>query len=261
MNLRNINEVVGTNTLIVPTKDEINQLKIDIVNLSYNENINYCPSALSMVEYLSILIPTLLTNSPDFRWVCGKPFGIQSYLAIYDKIGRKDLTNDKQEIFLNGNRSEFVYIEETLGNSFGVSIGLGLSNPSPIWLNVSDSVFQMGRVLEALPLLKKYNINILITIDGNRCTRSTYQEDTVKHYYITDIFEASHIPVLTIDLNQNQMSDFFLMEKFIEKDGPRVIYFHTDKGSGVKRFMEDPIGWHYKKISEQDYFEIIQELT
>ena len=36
-------------------------------------------------------------------------------------------------------------------------------------------------------------------------------------------------------------------------NGPKVIYFDTIKGDGFEEFEKDSVGWHYKKLTEQDY--------
>ena len=240
------------------------KLTKELIEFSYKYNLAYLPSSLSMLNYLSILIPKLIDK--NYKWVAGKQFGTQAYYTIYNHINRCDLIPEDvtKPLLLNKVNKEFTYIEETLGNSLGVAIGMSLTDKTPIWLNVSDSIFQMGRVLEALPLLTRFNSNILITIDGNNCTRSSMGK--IESEYIRTLFMLNNIPLINIDLNDlsNYDNNLELIDIYIGDSknnwGPRAIYFNTIKGERIERFEMDPITWHYKRMTETEYNEIIQEL-
>ena len=169
-----------------------------ILEISYKHKVSHIPSALSQMMYFKYIIPRV----KDFDWVAGKQFGWQAYTVYDERIKPEEI----DLILLNGINKEFKYIEETLGNSLGVSIGLALTQDKPIWLNVSDSIFQMGRVLEALPLLKKFNSNILMTIDFNNISRSKdnlYQKNYLKN--LMDIYGIKTIYIDFGNLNIKEM--------------------------------------------------------
>lgn len=243
-------------------KDVQKILKQKLIEISYCANLAHIPSALSMLGYLSVMIPIMLKSKRKFKWVAGKQFGTQAYYTIYETMNRKDLIPYDQisnPVLLNKVNTEFTYIEETLGNSFGVAIGMSLADKTPIWLNVSDSVFQMGRVLEALPLMDKFNSKVLITIDGNNCTRST--QGSIPESKIRAMVVASDIRFISIDVEKEWLSIHNLIESIVESlDGPLVIYFKTTKGDGVKRFENDPVTWHYKRMTDIEYKEILEEV-
>ena len=218
-----------------------------ILDISFTHKVSHIPSALSQMMYFKYLVPKV----KDFDWVAGKQFGWQAY-SIYDDRINPDTT---EVLLLNEKNPEFKYIEETLGNALGVSIGLALTQTKPIWLNVSDSIFQMGRVLEALPLLSKFNSNILITVDFNNISRS--KKDLYTSQHISKLAEINNIPVINIS-SENQ--NLHAIDELVELSGPRIIVFETIKGFGVNRFKEDPVGWHYKTMSEEEYKEILEEL-
>ena len=157
--------------------------------------------------------------------------------------------------FLDTINKEFKYIEETLGNSLGVSIGLALTQDKPIWLNVSDSIFQMGRVLEALPLLKKFNSNILTTIDFNNISRS--KDNLYQKHYLKNLMDIYGIKTIYIDFENLNIKE---IDNFINLSEPRVIIFETIKGFGVNAFIQDPVEWHYKTLNEIEYKNILEEL-
>lgn len=218
-----------------------------ILRMSYKLGISHIPSALSQMQYFKYIIPKV----KDFDWVAGKQFGWQAY-SIYDERINPETT---QTLLLNNVNEEFKYIEETLGNSLGVSIGLALTQDKPIWLNLSDSVFQMGRVLEALPLLKKFNSNILITVDFNNASRS--KTNLYAENYINKLALIHDIWFLNEDATNPNMD---LIEEMINLKGPRIIIFHTTKGYGVKEFRNNQVEWHYKTLTKEQYHRILEEV-
>ena len=218
-----------------------------IIEISYKYKVSHIPSALSQMLYFKHIIPRV----KDFDWVAGKQFGWQAY-SIYDERIKPEKID---VILLNGINKEFKYIEETLGNSLGVSIGLALTQDKPIWLNVSDSIFQMGRVLEALPLLKKFNPNILMTIDFNNISRS--KNNLYTKEYLKNIIDIHGIKTIYSNFGHFDLKE---IDKFINLSEPRVIIFETIKGFGVTSFMQDPVEWHYKTLNEIEYKNILEEI-
>ena len=218
-----------------------------IIEISYKHKVSHIPSALSQMMYFKYIIPRV----KDFDWVAGKQFGWQAY-SIYDERIKPE---EIDVILLNGINKEFKYIEETLGNSLGVSIGLALTQDKPIWLNVSDSIFQMGRVLEALPLLKKFNSNILMTIDFNNISRS--KDNLYQKHYLKNLMDIYGIKTIYIDFENLNIKE---IDNFINLSEPRVIIFETIKGFGVNAFIQDPVEWHYKTLNEIEYKNILEEL-
>ena len=248
-----------------------NNLKFELLDNSFNWNMAHIPSALSMLRYLSIMVPLMKWKYPEYKWVAGKQFGQQAYYTIYkalkkynlDELIPIDIETSTRPILLNSINKEFDYIEETLGNSLGVAIGMALSQKRPIWINLSDSVFQMGRVQEALRIISQYNLNIFITIDGNKATRCT-KNWKIKEYndygdtgeYALKLLRANGIMSERINASSTGLSNESLIQYIsftLTLPGPRAIYFDTIKGDGFEEFENDPVGWHYKKLTEQDY--------
>jgi hypothetical protein len=218
-----------------------------ILEISYKHKVSHIPSALSQMMYFKYIIPRV----KDFDWVAGKQFGWQAYVVYDERIKPEEI----DVILLNGINKEFKYIEETLGNSLGVSIGLALTQDKPIWLNVSDSIFQMGRVLEALPLLKKFNSNILMTIDFNNISRS--KDNLYQKHYLKNLMDIYGIKTIYINFENLNIKE---IDNFINLSEPRVIIFETIKGFGVNSFIQDPVEWHYKTLNEIEYKNILEEL-
>lgn len=233
-------------------------LKYKLLQNSYNWNMAHIPSALSQLRYLKDLIPLLIYKYPEYQWVAGKQFGQQAYYTIYQTLGLNHLVpkdyNDiippTRPILLNNINKEFKYVEETLGNSLGVAIGMAMSQIRPIWVNISDSTFLMGRTLEALKIIKKFNLNIFITVDCNKYTRASKDKNLDIEIY--KVCEAYRLEVFSTCANYpNNFTDEF--EKVLKLTTPRIMIINTIKGDGFKEFEEDPIGWHYRKLTEKDY--------
>ena len=247
------------------------KLKKELLKMSYENNLSHLPSSLSVLRYLSILIPLFQKKYQNFDWVAGKQFGQQAYYVIYKILNRNDLiplniSENYKPLLTNSINNEFVFIEETLGNSLGVAIGLALSQTNPIWINLSDSVFQMGRIQEALRIITQFNLNIFITIDGNKSSRCTDLSNSKSYYgnknpllYIKNLAKTNNIPFFAADaFKDNNFKDIYKKAiKCIEMNGPRILYFNTIKGNGVEEFETNSVNWHYKKMTEEEYNKIL----
>ena len=233
------------------TKKELIQKVLD---LNYENNIGHISSSLSQVEYLYYLIKNI--RYLDYDWIAGKQFGNTAYYAVYKQLGMEDLIPNKIEpLFYNHVNKEFRFVEETLGNALGVSIGLALTQTKPIWINVSDSIFQMGQTLETLRLIKQQNLNLLVTVDLNYCTR-TKNDLGIDIEKLINSFDLKYI---TLDSDQLQTNEKYISE-YLHSTGPRFILFKTKKGDGIKKVEENPIDYHYKLLSENEYSEFTKEL-
>ena len=247
---------------------DYNKLKFDLLENSYKWDIAHIPSALSMLKYLSYLIPLMHFKYCEYQWVAGKQFGQQAYYTIYQKIGlEKLIPKTIQPLLLNGINKEFAYVEETLGNSLGVAIGMAMSQDRPIWINLSDSVFQMGRVQEALRMITQLNLNILITIDGNRSSRCTssqaswevYKQEPAKfirELMLANGFEFGRLPGYGHRYDPKLIA---ILEEALSSNKPRCIYFDTTKGNGFELFEKESVAWHYKKMDSNEFTDIIRD--
>lgn len=247
---------------------DYNKLKFDLLENSYKWNIAHIPSALSMLKYLSYMIPLMKFKYPEYQWIAGKQFGQQAYYTIYQKIGLdKLIPNTIQPLLLNGINKEFTYVEETLGNSLGVAIGMAMSQNRPIWINLSDSVFQMGRVQEALRIISQFNLNVLITIDGNRSSRCTSSQESEEVYkqepakFIKELMEANGFEFNRLPGHGRcyTPSTISIIDEILISTKPRCIYFDTTKGNGFNLFEKESVAWHYRKMNSFEYNDIIRD--
>lgn len=96
-------------------------------------------------------------------WVLGKPFGVQELC--------KSLGIESSGGFIKpGDTNKFAYIDESLGNALGTSVGVALANPDKLIICfISDAQLYMGSTLEAILAMQNLKINnILLVIDYNK---------------------------------------------------------------------------------------------
>lgn len=99
----------------------------------------------------------------DAIWVLGKPFGVQELC--------KSLGIQSDDGFIKPQDTDkFAYIDESLGNALGTSIGIALANPGKMIICfISDAQLYMGSTLEAIFAMQTLRIkNILLVIDYNK---------------------------------------------------------------------------------------------
>lgn len=245
------------------TNIDFHELASDILEYSYEHKLGHLPSALSQAQYLHILLQKLL----DFEWFAGKQFGAQAFFCIYNKMTQEqrdtkklvDPANilDTVPPVLTEINEEFRYVEKTLGNALGNAIGYAMTTDKPVWVNLPDSVFQMGATLEAIQLISRLNIrNLFITIDANGVQRASYNTTSMEH--IEKLFEAARIPVAIVNpfYNWDYLDRYFNDIINFAKDPARtsqVLIFSTTKGYPFNNLSAFPVKNHYVIMDEELY--------
>jgi len=237
----------------VNTKEILDLTALDLLNYSIDFKLKHIPSALSQFSYLRYVLPLLPKN---IKIILGKQFGSQAYYLIWKKMGLIK-KNIKLSYFINHKELPFIhYTEETLGNSLGVAAGVALTESDKsklVYVNISDSILQMGATQEAIQFIGKHQLNIFITMDFNNY-QLTGKIDNISQFNIDktkSLFELYNIKAFVIDIQDNNIKQDIIngIEYQIKSKKPTIILFKTIKGFGVKEMEEDPIGWHYKALN------------
>ena len=244
-------------------KIDYHELASDILEYSYKHKLGYLPSALSQAQYLHIILPKLL----DFEWFAGKRFGSQAFYCIYNKMTQEQRDTkgliDPAHILdtvppaLDEINKEFRYLEKTLGNALGNAIGYAMTTDKPVWVNLSDSVFQMGATLEAIQLISRLNIrNLFITVDANGVQRASYNTTSIKH--IEKLFKAAGVPTSIINpLYIDEEINIYLDDTINSIKDPdylsQVLIFSTIKGYPFSNLSAFPVKNHYVIMDEELY--------
>lgn len=227
----------------------------DILEFSKENKLGHIPSALSMLPYLEVLIKYRIVT-PDMNIIIDKVFGASAYYIVWNKYWNFKL-DSSLDLLINHNKIPFVdFAIDSLGNSLGVASGIYLANNKKTWVNVSDSIFEIGGTLEAIQFIGNRQLDIFLTVDVNeiQLTGQTREILNINIDKIKTILETFSWRTLVIDINNIEDQIDKIIE-FYKKSGPRCILFKTIKGYGVKEMMEDPVSWHYKRI------ENIEDLT
>ena len=250
----------------------LNNLRKNILEMSYLNNSGHIPSALSMLDYSYWLFKESYIDILKDRLVIGKPYGSQAYYAIYAELG----FIQKEDILSFGKTDHYlthgittslpgvVFSEDTLASSVGVACGIALSlknkqSEKKVYINISDASIQAGTIWEALMFADIHNLsNIYMTIDYNQLQVLNKLEGLSNIYqkinsFGWEVFETEG----HIKNNIIQGLDFLFKNRPMKKPG--VLIFHTIKGKGIS-FMENNLDWHYKTLDEFYYKKALKEL-
>lgn len=218
---------------------KINRLKL--IERAYHDNCMHIPSALSMLDYFYFLNKKI--NYINDALVIGKPYGQLAYHTIWNSDNNLPVTGKTQNI---------TWADTTLGNCLGVACGLAISNSyNKVFVNIGDGSLQEGTVLEAAQFIGSYNkfkSKIILCIDCNKyqCISKNYQSVND----IKNIFLAFKWNVIIVNgHNDDECKKINIKNNTI----PLCIIFDTIKGYGIDIMQNNPIEWHYKKLSYNDY--------
>ena len=223
-------------------------LQREVIDLSYRFGWGHIPSALSMVNYLHVIKPVV--DKHDV-WIIGKPYGEQAYYVAFDAMPKDPTIRGIRTGTVIGKRV-VDYADITFGDCLGVAAGYALVNPkSKIWVNVSDTAFDVGKVIEACQFIASNRLNnIFLTID---CNKFSVNNKTDRFDYICKFLNSIGWDVQTYKGNLKKMTHFTVINK------PRAIIFGTVKGAGFPFMIKNPREWHYKTIDDDLYYKLINE--
>lgn len=218
-----------------------------LIQRAYAGNCIHIPSALSMLDYFYFLDKKI--NYKNDALVIGKPYGQLAYHTVWNSIDNKLIT---------GKHDNVIWADTTLGNCLGVACGIALTQKyNNIFINTSDASLQQGTMLEAAQFIgayKKFKANIILCVDCNKyqCISKNYQ--TIDDIYA--VFKAFKWNTVTIDGH----NDVLLQKLSIKSIKPLCILLNTIKGYGIDFMQEDPVNWHYKCLSLNDYNNAMMQL-
>ena len=223
----------------------MNNLRKELLEYSFKNNLSHIPSALSMVDYVDHIFTNKLVTPAD-HIVLGKPFGAQAYYLVWRKLG---YLIDIENLNVGVKHEEIPFVdfsEETMGNALGVAAGIAIASDKLVWVNLSDAALQMGNTLEAIQFIGHNNLkNIIVTIDLNGWQVTGKTKDVMRVDPIVDLFRRYGWQVY------NSIKDFRIGMS------PKVYVLNTVKGSGVTSIERDVKKWHYRTIQNQQELEVL----
>lgn len=225
------------------------KLREEILRHSYKYGLTHIASALSQCDYIEELFTKKLVVPYRDKMVFGKVFGAQAYYLVWKKLGYlNDFPKMECLPFVKHEEVPFIdFAEYSIGNGLGVASGIALTTDKMVWVNLSDSVLQMGNTLEAIQFIGHNCIkNMLVTIDLNGGQVTGRTEDILPVEPVVDFFKSYEWDV------------HFDLTEFKVGGRPKVFIMRTKKGWGVKSMEENIKKWHYKKI---ETYEELQSLV
>ncbi len=186
-----------------------------------------------------------------------------SDLKTLRKFGSK-LQGHPHREFLNSLETSSGPLGEGLSQSAGMALAMNINKAENagryIYCLTGDGELDEGQNWEALMLIRKYNLNNIITIiDRNNIQIDGFTEDVMPLEPLADKFKAFGFNVVLID--GNDIRAFLMAVESVKKmkDRPSVILAKTVPGKGVKEF-ENKYEWHGKAPNKTEAEKALKEL-
>ncbi|MCQ2554810.1 MAG: transketolase [Clostridia bacterium] len=153
----------------------------------------------------------------------------------------------------------------SLGQGFGVSVGMALANKMDgkkgrVYTVLGDGELQEGLIWEAAMSAGHYHLsNLCVIVDWNGLQIDGKNDDVMTVKPIDEKFKAFGFNVVMIDgHNFDEIFAAFDNARACT-DKPTCIIAKTHKGKGVS-FMEDNAGWHGKAPNDEEMKQAILEI-
>jgi len=216
-----------------------------ILELSEKHNLSHIASSLSCLDILK----SIKQNLNSAKIVLGKPHCAQAFSVVFgDSITSSVIYNSKKILYSN----------ETLNSALSFAVGYCHANrDKTVFCICPDSVLQNGQTYEALNALAKLKCTNLITIfDMNNEQVTGRVSDILDVDGVFAMFK-NKLKIYTVNgHNTTEISNAIQSISYY----PKVILAKTIKGYGVKSIMENPLEWHYKKVTSDNINALIKEI-
>ena len=239
-------------------KSLVRSVRNGVIDLSYAEQLSHVSSALSMVDYLTVLFSNYIDLEKD-KLVIGKPFGGQTYHVIFQHLIPGYKIAEENKMIISCLTKIVAYTEETLSNSLSAACGIALTTENNVFVNISDAQLQSGFFWEGCLFAgAKKQKNIILAVDYNDMQCLGTVESVMSLEPIQDKFEAFGWDAYICDGSniEDMLSTF--NSAFEERDKPVALIMLTKKGYGVEG-MEDVCSSHSKPLTEKQYREYYEK--
>ena len=253
------------NNLTTYNEQTAKQIRRLILTMSYRAKAAHIPSAFSMCDYLGVLFDN--TVSPfTHRFVLGKPYGAQSYYALFAHYGwiSKDLSNyggmDSEWRYIIQNEHPLItYIDESMGNCISVACGIASAGKN-VFVNISDAAFQEGTIWESVLYAGSHHLsNIIMAIDNNNMQALGKISDILDLGNLAT--KLSHFGWDSYECDGHDIESLYRACSILKQsrtNRPKALVFHTIKGKGISFIENNPL-WHYGILDEKSYIKGIIE--
>lgn len=256
----------------------MNEIRRDILRMTYKSKSSHVGSCLSVVEILYVLYFKVMNIDPDYpklkerdKLILSKGHASAALYATLAERGyfSKDIL-DKFYVdngILPGHLDMEAVpgVEASTGSlGHGLSLGIGMAiankqtgNPGRIFVILGDGECNEGSVWEAAMLGAFLCLsNLTVIIDFNKLQGFGRINEIIDQTNLSERWKVFGWEVFEVDGHSLEDLENVLT---IPVTKPKAIIAHTIKGKGVS-FMEDKLEWHYKSPDDAQYAAGIKEL-
>ena len=255
-------------------KDDIKQLKIKMLKMSYKSQEGHLGSSFSIIDILYVLYNGVLNIDKDNtkdenrdRFILSKAHASLALSVILQSkkfITQKDLDefctfNGKLGGHLSKKVKGIEFSGGSLGHGLTYSVGIAKAlkikgnNDSRVYCLIGDCELQEGSNWEAMLLAGHHKLdNLVLIIDNNKSHNKSPHVDNMDSKMKSFGFEVEIID----GHNLSQLRHSLIKRS----NNPRCIICNTIKGKGIKS-IEGDFSWHHRSPKNQDELnQLIQEL-
>lgn len=241
-------------------------IRRDILTMSYFAGAGHIPSALSMADYLPVILGQFVRPGRD-RIVLGKPYGAQAYYAALVELGvmsgpvtRYCDPHAPEWSYIADRTSPFVdFIDDTMGNALSVAAGMSLVGDKRVWVNISDAYLQEGTAWEAIMFAGAHGLGrLFVSIDNNHMQASGLTDEILPVEPIAERLAPFGWATATADGHDPVAVREACSSLLADSESPKALILNTVKGYGVS-FMQSA-EWHYRRLDIDSYRMALAEL-
>lgn len=224
-----------------------------VVDMSYEEQLSHVSSALSMVDYLTVLFYKYLELGKD-KIVVGKPFGGQTYHVIFLYLVPGYKIVEENKMIVNNLNPLVSYSEDILSNSLSAACGIALTTKEKVFVNISDAQLQSGFFWEGCMFAGNKNLkNITLAVDYNNMQCLGTVDSVMSLEPLKNKFDSFKWDAYICDAyNVEEMVKTFDIAFSSDREKPVALIMLTQKGYGIET-MANMCSSHGKTLTTEEY--------
>lgn len=247
----------------------IQNIRTNILNLTFKAKSSHIGSCLSIVEILVALYSGVLKKKDKFILSKGHA-ALALYSTLYEKkiISLKTLKSfgSNGTILMNHVSSKVNGVEFSTGSlGHGLPFGVGKAikfktnnQSNKVFVLMSDGEINEGTTWESLLFASHHKLNNLnIIIDYNKIQSMDFVKKVINVEPLISKFQSFGCNVFNVNGHSVHEIISFLKKKSPNK--PKVLIANTIKGKGVS-FMENNNLWHYKNPNQFELSKALKEI-
>lgn len=269
---------VSNQTKVQWLKKRAQQLRKDILEISFKAKVGHIASALSIVDILAVLYSEILNLNPKNpldpvrdRFILSKG---HAAAALYAALHRAGFISRHELLTFCQNAGHFgvhpaynprLGIELSTGSlghglSVGAGMALGLKN-SRIFVLISDAELNEGSTWEATMFAAQHQLdNLAVIVDDNNLQAFGRSHEVLNLRPLEKKWEAFGWEVRKV--NGHNLEDLLrvLTNLPLVNTKPSAVIATTTGGKGVS-FMEDQVEWHYWPLKKSLYQQALRDIS